>query len=708
MRKQSVQSDNGETLLIRVRPFVGAMLTMIIVGLATLWIDHYEREKSHQDARVMAVQHASILRARLEGALHSRLYLAVGLAAFVHSHPSTLTDFQSFAEGLMETRLNGVRSLQLAPKAVVTHVYPEQTNVGVKGHDLLADPLRRAAVQRAIDGRLFVLAGPFPLRQGGMGLVARLPLFEADDAGGTGFWGFATVVVDLDPILAEGGLAPSLDAAYTAALRGADGLGMHGGPVFGDQSIFAADAAILDITLPHGSWQLAVMPAQGWPTHGRSRWVMLAGGLLLALAAGVVTFMRLQAPLKLQREVVRTTAALRASEDHFRNVTEQASDAVITTDETGAVTSWNSAAAAIFGYAAQEAIGRDVATLVMAPRHELGAGDDPIPFRDWGEIRSGAMESVGMRKDGSAIPIELTLARWEAAGTINFTAIVREIGIRKAMEKELARMREHAFQAQKMEAVSRLASGAAHELNNILGSILANAESAEQSMGSDHPARKQLLEVLDGGWRAAAIVGKLQVFSADGVGDEGGDVVQPSAVFRRLLPQLRISLPARLVLETHVEATNWWVAMDHDRFCHMIWNLYLNSCRSMTANGGTLGIAISAVTNAGATLDASATTDDGAAHLVLGAIQPGRSILVTVTDTGCGMDGETLARAFEPFFTTCPVGDGNGLGLSVIHGLIQKQGGCIAVTSTPGKGTIVTIHLPVVDRMDPESPDEAS
>ncbi|MBX9634459.1 MAG: CHASE domain-containing protein, partial [Magnetospirillum sp.] len=199
----------------RITSLLGALLAAALIMGITARIDLYERERFQHEARVNAIRHASVLRARLEGALNARLHLAHGLAAYARSHPDDLIDFGSFAEGLTSTGIAGLRSLQLAPNAVVRYVYPLVGNESVIGHDLLKDPARRIAVLRTIQERLFVIAGPVPLMQGGNGLIARYPLFLGEPGKDT-FWGFATVVLNVEPILAEGGLEPSVDPNYKA------------------------------------------------------------------------------------------------------------------------------------------------------------------------------------------------------------------------------------------------------------------------------------------------------------------------------------------------------------------------------------------------------------------------------------------------------------------------------------------------------------
>ncbi|MCR6631097.1 MAG: PAS domain S-box protein [Magnetospirillum sp.] len=667
---------------------LGAALAVAAILGLTVRIDLYEHERYQQSVRLDTVRHASMVRARLEAALNLRLHLTKGLAAFAKAHPrDDLDHFQSFAAGLAKTGLAGIRSLQLAPNAIVKYVYPLQGNEVVLHHDLLADPARRAAVQRTIDKRLFIVAGPFSLLQGGEGLVARDPIFTGPD--NNSFWGFATVVLDIGPILAEGGLITDADPHFQVALRGKDSLGAEGAPFFGDAGLFERDPVLLSVLLPHGSWQLAVMPAKGWPTTGPYSALIWSMGILIALLGGFVVYSRLFASASLRLAVARATLALRDSEERFRSVAESATDAIISVDGTGTVVFWNPAAAGILQYQAAEAVGRPINALLLPPAAEAA---HPLqffaPLPRAAAQADGVITSVATRKDGVVLPVELTVSHWTHNGETFLTAILRDVSERKAAEREQALLKERYFQAQKMEAVGTLASGAAHEFNNILNTLMACTEKAIGELPPDSAATPTLHDVLDASWRAAEIVRQLLIFSEKQT--EPDAPFDPVAALDKLLPTIRATLPPSVTLVTDIRASGLTLAMNHDRFCHVVWNLAINAVRAMVATGGTLTIRLEEVT-----LPAfSRRADDGAVRLALGDMPVGPALKLTVADTGQGIDAETLARVFEPFFTTANVGDGLGLGLPVVLGIVQADGGAIEVaTRKGGDGTRFEITL---------------
>lgn len=682
----------------RLLSIVAGMFTVLVVLLATFRVDIYERERFLNTQRIEAVQYASVLRAQLESALNARLHLANGLAAYAKSHHNTdITHFSDFAIGLMETGIPGIRSLQLAPNAVVTHVYPVKGNENIVGHDLLADPARREAVERTIRERLFVVAGPFKLIQGGIGLVARLPLYNDEPDGR--FWGFATVVLDIGPILAEGGIHPPANTAFSVAIRGKDSLGADGAVFVGDSKLFQLSPVTMDVTLPHGSWQLGVEPKAGWPDSSPYSPYIWTFGCILAYFAGSFMFMLVNEPKKLRREVEKATSALREREEQFRRVAESASDAMISTDSDRRITFWNHAATTIFGYSPDEALNRDVLDLLVPADHRAVLADLLGPPANGNGQHAHLFETTGIHRDLRQFPIELTTSHWKSGGRTFHTLIIRDVTDRKQAEQEQAVLRDRYFHAQKMEAIGQLASGTAHEFNNTLNSLIANAEAAIAELPPESEAAQPMYEVLNCGWRAAEIVRQLLVFSEKGGEDMA--ILSPYATINQLMSRLKAQLPANIALVEHVSPITSHVAMDYDQFCHLVWNLFMNGCKAMLPGGGTLTVTLEEVDKTDSDFTAHASHHpegcNDCSRLAVGELRPGRFIRFQVSDTGCGMDQATLSKAFDPFFTTSPVGAGSGLGLSVVHGVVQSQGGGILVCSGKSKGTSFEIYLPVAE-----------
>ncbi|MBF0295807.1 MAG: PAS domain S-box protein [Magnetococcales bacterium] len=327
--------------------------------LALLWsVDAAEREKFQLQTHTHMQETLGAIRANLEASINRRIHLLQGLSAFVIANPRfTENEFQAFVREL-GSGLEGLRSLQLAPNAVVTHIHPLQGNEAARGHDLLNDPQRRDAVQKAIDARRLILAGPVELRQGGKALIGRLPIFLNDTKADTSFWGLAIMVIDFTPLLQEGRLydpSPSMEIA----LRGKDGLGATGELFFGPESAFQNDAVTQEITLPNGSWRIAARPRHGWPAGWPGREVFLALGGVISLLIGGGIFHLVRKPQRLQQALDEGELQLRTLSTAIRSV----ATAVVITNRDGVIEWVNPAFSQETGYTPDEIIGRTHAVL---------------------------------------------------------------------------------------------------------------------------------------------------------------------------------------------------------------------------------------------------------------------------------------------------------------------------------------------------------
>jgi len=256
-------------------------------------------------------------------------------------------------------------------------------------------------------------------------------------------------------------------------------------------------------------------------------------------------------------------------------------------------------------------------------------------------------------------------------------AFSRELHARTRLEMELV-------QAQKMEAVGRLASGIAHDFSNLLTAIRGYATLARERLSADHPARLALSRVEEAADQADDVTRGLLTFGRKGAAEmKPVDLVRlledGANWLRRFLPGT-ISLRLEPGPEPHV-----WVVGDLGQLQQVLLNLVVNA-RDAMPDGGELVVTIEPRDSAGDDLD--------------------RTVVVRVRDTGAGMDAATRQRAMEPFFTTKDAGEGTGLGLSVVHGIVTDHGGAVRIDSDPGEGTVVSLTLPVTDAPD-EAPEEA-
>jgi len=254
---------------------------------------------------------------------------------------------------------------------------------------------------------------------------------------------------------------------------------------------------------------------------------------------------------------------------------------------------------------------------------------------------------------------------------------------RKQAEEERKSLEAQLIQAQKMETIGTLAGGIAHDFNNILQPILGYGELIRRALPEESQALDDLSQLSKSVARAADLVRQILRFSRHD--EHERKVLDISPVVRDVAKLIRSTVPATIEIREKISADCGHVMADPAQIHQVLMNLCTNACHAMLECGGTLDICLRAV-----------EVDEEFARLHLH-LKPGDYVRVSISDTGHGMDAETMARIFDPFFTTKEVGKGTGLGLSVVHGIVLSHGGEITVESLPGKGSVFDVYLPVAD-----------
>ena len=365
------------------------------VCAGALLVDH-SRTLEHASQQRAAVQSSlSSMRARLETELNGRIHLARGLEALAVARPDLgEAEFRAFAR-VMQGQQSGLRSLQLARDAIVTHIYPESGNEAARGHSLLSDALTAEAAREAVLTRRFHLAGPYTLRQGGEGLVARQPVFVADGSGGERFWGFATVLLDFQSVMRVSGIPERTDLRF--AIRGRDGRGAAGDVFYGEPRLFTRDALTTEVRFPGGYWIVAAEPVGGWDASWPGRPALYAATalLLLAIPLAMGAFARVQR--------VREEARRLGLRERLLN---SLGEGVYGVDRMGCCTFINPAALRLLGYERDEVLGQDTRVLFHGP----GLGSQEA-------MRQPRSRGIWfLRKDGTRFPVEVTTAPIEGDG----------------------------------------------------------------------------------------------------------------------------------------------------------------------------------------------------------------------------------------------------------------------------------------------------
>lgn len=251
---------------------------------------------------------------------------------------------------------------------------------------------------------------------------------------------------------------------------------------------------------------------------------------------------------------------------------------------------------------------------------------------------------------------------------------------KKAVE-EKAKLQEQLYQAQKMESIGTLAGGIAHDFNNILSAIIGFTELARMDLPVETQATQDLAEVLNASNRAKELVQQILTFSRKS--DPECKPLNIQSVVTEALKLLRSSIPSTIEIEQDIDMTCGYVSADPTQIHQIVMNLCTNAYHAMERTGGTLQITLR-----NKELQAEEICESG--------VSPGPFVVLSVSDTGYGMDKKTMGRIFEPYFTTKGMEKGTGLGLAVIYGIVQDYAGFIKVESEPGKGTSFHVHFPIL------------
>jgi PAS domain S-box-containing protein len=290
------------------------------------------------------------------------------------------------------------------------------------------------------------------------------------------------------------------------------------------------------------------------------------------------------------------------------------------------------------------------------------------------------------RKDGSAYEAEehMYTVRNETGDIVNFISLRRDVTRETALERQLR-------QSQKMEAIGTLAGGIAHDFNNILVPIIGFTEMTIIRLSSNEKAVEHLRNVLRAACRARDLVGQILMISRQREGQLQKVFVQP--VLKEALKLLRASLPSTITIVQNIESSTGAVVADPTQIHQIVMNLCTNAFHAMRARGGTLQVSLQQV-----------CVDPSQSAANTSEPEPGSYVQIAVSDTGIGMEQKVLERIFDPYFTTKPLGEGTGMGLAVVHGIVSSYGGRITINSRPGIGTDFYIYLPLADAAASETP----
>ena len=585
----------------------------------------------------------------------------------------------------------------------------------VFGYDMLTDPVRREAMERARDngapavsGKILLIQETRPVAR--PGFIMLIPVYregvpEATPAERretlTGFVyspirmrSLMTEVVEHIPqdILLEiyDGAQVREEALYfrSGSRRSAPGVGP-------DYSF--SEITVREIFGRPWTFHTMALPSYVKDSDRQRPLAVLVAGVLISLLAssvvGVLVVNRAQALASnrtLAADVANRIAVeeqLRQSQRIARGIVDTALDAFIQTDETGTVVDWNPRAEAVFGWSRDEAVGKSVVDLIVPADRRARFSEGLGRYRStgkWGMLDK-RIEIDAIRKDGRMIKAELSVTALSFRNGHLFNAFARDLTEKIAADEQLR-------QSQKMEAIGQLTGGIAHDFNNLLTIIIGNAELlAERAIGQKSLA-DLAATVRSAARRGADLTRRLLAFSRR-------QTLQPKAtdlnrLVREMEGLLRRTLRADIEIRMNLVADLWPAMVDAPQVENAILNLALNA-RDAMPSGGRLRIDT-----------ANFRLDEEVAATFRFAAAAGDYVALSIGDTGTGIPPELQERVFEPFFTTKEAGEGTGLGLSMVYGFVKQSGGFVNIYSEVGHGTVVKLCLPRAAEARARSDDE--
>jgi PAS domain S-box-containing protein len=362
-------------------------------------------------------------------------------------------------------------------------------------------------------------------------------------------------------------------------------------------------------------------------------------------------------------------------------IVESSDDAILGKRLDGTITSWNGAAARIYGYTPEEVIGRNISLIIPPGRQaelesilgQVACGERVAPF-----------ETKRRRKDGTIIDVSVCISpiRDRSGAVIGASTVARDVTERTRMEVIRRAMKKEQYRSERLEILGQLAGGIAHDFNNLLAAIMNYAGFVAQDTADRPAVHADAEQIQVAAQRAARLTRQLLIFSRrEEIEPEPLDL---NTIIDDLHHLLLTSIGTAIELELALDERPATILADRGQLEQVMLNLAINA-RDAMPGGGTLRIGTGQV-----------VFGEGYAHTHPG-VSPGRYVELVVADDGTGMEPEVAARVFEPFFTTKPRGEGTGLGLSTVYGIVAQADGGMTVESTPGLGTTFRCYLPAVD-----------
>ena len=410
--------------------------------------------------------------------------------------------------------------------------------------------------------------------------------------------------------------------------------------------------------------------------NGRYHWVMEKGAPRFSHSGAFLGFIGSAVDMHVRKEIM---AALQESEHRYRQVTTVSPIAIAILSDTEVLFA-NPAAAKLAGARSpSDLVGRSLFNFAT-PERQNSLAKRLSSVHISRDVAPPTEEKL-VRLNGSVADVESTMVPIYWEGTPRVLMILRDVSDRKRTEAERRRVEEEMWRAQKMESLGVLAGGIAHDFNNLMMAVLGNTEMAIEELQDTSPMLKTLQQIECAARRAAELANQMLAYS--GRGRFALDRIDIGKFVQETMATVEQTLAKDIVLNYHIDQTKAFVEADTNQLRQIIMNLFMNASEAIGEQQGAISIAIELKECMRDLLD-SGVGDKGLA--------PGRYVSVEISDTGCGMDPATLARAFDPFFST--KFPGRGLGLSAVLGIVRGHRGTILLASEQGVGTRFEVLLP--------------
>ncbi len=698
----------------RLLPYIAALGVFAGVVFITSVVVNLEKQKQALAVRAEMIRHVSGYLSRLEASFNKRLFLTKSIINYIATHKQ-LTDSQLQSLAHLAIGIDpAIKEIRLAPqgKAPLVFLSPlSRTPVGT--NYVLETHIEESAAKAAETGKT-VFAGPFESTEGRRVFLMQSPVnLEPDASKPSGpLWGFVQMVLDA-PLFFEDADLQAESTAGRFAIRFKDPQGKAAKVIFGDERIFELDPISMEMRLPLGSWQLAAVPPGGWArTPSSARWLVITG-VAIATFLAIITWIFAQTPQRLSRLVTERTAELRSSqeelrqardeleqrvdqrtaeltqvnerlraeitergktqhelqqsEEKYRTIIENIEEGYYEVDLKGSLVFCNEPLCRMIGLSKEELIGVSYRELCS----EDTARDLNAVFSDVYKTNAprASITFTIIRQDGSPRTIEASVAivRNMDQKAIGFRGICRDVTERKYTEELLLR-------SERLKAVGELASGVAHNFNNLLQIVMGGAQLAKANLEAGN--FEAVAERLDQLFRSARL---------------GSETVRRLQTFARLKSDFAREGRVFDLSETvrsAVEMSNvWWKSAPEKNGILIELNESLQEgCTVFGRENELFEVVVNLVKNA-----VEAMPGGGKISVVTQSSE--EEVCLVIQDTGIGIPPEHLKRIFEPFFTTGGL-QRTGMGLASTYGIISEHSGEITVQSQVGKGTTFTIKLP--------------